>query len=76
MDTILYVHCSEIFTTHIRSQGMAFSMFGPLLSTVVFLEAGSCHDLWRHFLEVSLTRSNLLIAELLDDTEMNEGIFA
>ncbi|KAG1796520.1 hypothetical protein EV424DRAFT_552465 [Suillus variegatus] len=32
-------------------EGMAFSMFGPLLSTVVFLEAGSCHDLWRHFLE-------------------------
>ncbi|KAH7921398.1 general substrate transporter [Leucogyrophana mollusca] len=40
IDATSYVYCSEIFPTHIRSQGMAFSMIGTFLSTVVFLEAG------------------------------------
>lgn len=40
IDATSFVCCSEIFPTHIRSQGMAFSMIGTFLSTVIFLEAG------------------------------------
>ncbi|KAG6372302.1 general substrate transporter [Boletus reticuloceps] len=40
IDATSYVYCSELFPTHIRSQGMAFSMMGTFLSTVIFLEAG------------------------------------
>ncbi|KIJ68169.1 hypothetical protein HYDPIDRAFT_107835 [Hydnomerulius pinastri MD-312] len=40
IDATSYVYCSELFPTHIRAQGMAFSMVGTFLSTVVFLEAG------------------------------------
>ena len=40
IDATSYVYCSELFPTHIRSQGMAFSMIGTFLSTVIFLEAG------------------------------------
>ncbi|EJU04808.1 general substrate transporter [Dacryopinax primogenitus] len=39
IDATSYVYCSEIFPTHIRSQGMAFSMLGTFLSTVAYLDA-------------------------------------
>lgn len=32
IDATSYVYCSELFPTHIRSQGMAFSMIGTFLS--------------------------------------------
>ncbi|KAG1718999.1 general substrate transporter [Suillus lakei] len=40
IDATSYVYCSEIFPSHIRAPGMAFSMAGTFLSTVVFLEVG------------------------------------
>ncbi|KAH7907374.1 general substrate transporter [Hygrophoropsis aurantiaca] len=40
IDATSYVYCSEIFPTHIRSQGMAVSMAGTFLPTIVFLEVG------------------------------------
>ncbi|KAH7910574.1 general substrate transporter [Hygrophoropsis aurantiaca] len=53
IDATSYVYCSEIFPTHIRSQGMAFSMIGTFLSTVVFLEAGPtalAHIRWNYYI--------------------------
>ncbi|KAJ3541040.1 hypothetical protein NM208_g4787 [Fusarium decemcellulare] len=40
-DTTLYVYCSEIFPTHIRSKGMAWSIAIFMLSTVPFLESST-----------------------------------
>ncbi|KAG1769293.1 hypothetical protein EV702DRAFT_701781 [Suillus placidus] len=40
IDATSYVYCSEIFPSHIRAPGMAFSMTRRFLSTVVFLEVG------------------------------------
>ncbi|KAG2341529.1 hypothetical protein BDR05DRAFT_1001631 [Suillus weaverae] len=38
IDATSYVYCSEIFPSYRRAPGMAFSMTGTFLSTVVFLE--------------------------------------
>ncbi|KAH7928789.1 general substrate transporter [Leucogyrophana mollusca] len=40
IDATSFVYCAEIFPTHIRSQGMAVSMAGTFLPTIVFLGVG------------------------------------
>ncbi|KAG2345534.1 general substrate transporter [Suillus weaverae] len=55
IDATSYVYYSEIFPTHIRSQGMTFSIIGTFLSTVycyvmfICLTAVHVTILWRHF---------------------------
>jgi len=39
IDVVGYVYCSEIFPTHIRSQGVAWSLVGTFLSTLVYVDA-------------------------------------
>lgn len=39
IDANTYVYCSEIFPTHIRSRGLAFSLAVLFLSTIAYLEA-------------------------------------
>ena len=39
VDANTFVYCSEIFPTHIRSRGMAWSLAVLFLSTVAYLEA-------------------------------------
>ncbi|KAH7928765.1 general substrate transporter [Leucogyrophana mollusca] len=53
IDATSYVYCSEIFPTHIRAQGMAVSMAGTFLPTIVFLEVGPTALAtvgWRYYL--------------------------
>ncbi|UNI21324.1 hypothetical protein JDV02_007323 [Purpureocillium takamizusanense] len=38
IDANTYVYCSEIFPTHIRSRGLAFSLVVLFLSTIAYLE--------------------------------------
>ncbi|KAK7890390.1 hypothetical protein LTR67_008276 [Exophiala xenobiotica] len=39
IDATTYVYCSEIFPTHIRGRGLAFSLAVLFLSTIAYLEA-------------------------------------
>lgn len=39
VDASTFVYCSEIFPTHIRSQGLAFALGILFLSTIAYLEA-------------------------------------
>ncbi|RSL83351.1 hypothetical protein BHE90_002253 [Fusarium euwallaceae] len=52
-DTTLYVYCSEIFPTHIRAKGMAWSISIFMLSTIPFLESstiGFSNLGWKYYL--------------------------
>jgi hypothetical protein len=55
----------EIFPTHIRSQGVAWSMFGTFLSTLVYVEAAPtalATIKWKYYLIfVCLTMCNILV---------------
>ena len=65
IDVVSYVYCSEIFPTHIRSQGMAWSIVGTFLSTLVYVEAGPtalANIQWKYYLVfVCLTFVNIVI---------------
>lgn len=65
IDATSYVYCSEIFPTHIRSQGMAFSMVGTFLSTIVYLEAAPtalANIQWRFYVFfICMTALNIAI---------------
>jgi len=65
IDVVSYVYCSEIFPTHIRSQGMAWSIVGTFLSTLVYVEAGPtalANIQWKYYLIfVCLTFVNIVI---------------
>ncbi|KZT57700.1 sugar transporter family protein [Calocera cornea HHB12733] len=65
IDATSYVYCSEIFPTHIRSQGMAFSMVGTFLSTVAYLDAAPtalANIQWRFYLFfICMTAVNIAI---------------
>jgi len=65
IDATSFVYCSEIFPTQIRPQGMAFSIFGLFLSTVVYLEAGPTAIAtikWRYYLMFTiLTAFNIVV---------------
>ncbi|EIW82727.1 general substrate transporter [Coniophora puteana RWD-64-598 SS2] len=65
IDATSYVYCSEIFPTHVRSQGMAFSLIGTFLSTIVFLEAGPtalANIQWRYYIMfICLTLLDIII---------------
>ncbi len=39
VDATTFIYCSEIFPTHIRSRGLAFSLAVLFLSTIAYLEA-------------------------------------
>ncbi|KAK2806789.1 hypothetical protein FQN50_005651 [Emmonsiellopsis sp. PD_5] len=60
-----YVYCSEIFPTHIRSQGVAWSLVGTFLSTLVYVEAAPtalANIEWKYYLIfVVLTFVNIVI---------------
>jgi MFS family permease len=40
MDATQYVYLSEIFPTHLRSQGVAVGMFSYFVATIILLVAG------------------------------------
>lgn len=65
IDVVSYVYCSEIFPTHIRSQGMAWSIVGTFLSTLVYVEAAPtalAHIQWRYYLVfICLTFVDIII---------------
>ncbi|KZO90717.1 general substrate transporter [Calocera viscosa TUFC12733] len=65
IDATSYVYCSEIFPTHIRSQGMGFSMVGTFLSTVIYLDAAPtalANIQWRFYLFfICMTAINIAI---------------
>ncbi|KAK4936073.1 hypothetical protein LTR10_022975 [Elasticomyces elasticus] len=65
IDVVGYVYCSEIFPTHIRSQGVAWSLAGTFLSTLVYVEAAptALADIkWRYYIVfICLTFVNVLI---------------
>jgi MFS family permease len=48
-----YIYCGELFPTHIRNQGMAFSLMGQFLTTITFVEAaptGFANIGWKFYL--------------------------
>lgn len=52
-DTTIYVYCAEIFPTHIRAKGMAWSIAVFMLSTLPFLETftlGVAIVGWKYYL--------------------------
>lgn len=60
------IPCSgEIFPTHIRSQGMAWSIVGTFLSTLAYVEAGPtalANVEWRYYLIfICLTFVNIIV---------------
>ncbi|EJU04820.1 MFS general substrate transporter [Dacryopinax primogenitus] len=65
IDDTSYVYCSEIFPTHIRSQGMAFSMVGTFISTVIYLDAAPtalANIQWRFYLFfICMTALNIAV---------------
>ncbi|KAK7900645.1 hypothetical protein LTR67_002928 [Exophiala xenobiotica] len=65
IDVVGYVYCSEIFPTHIRSQGVAWSLAGTFLSTLVYVEAAPtalANIKWKYYIIfVCLTFVNILI---------------
>jgi len=65
IDVVGYVYCSEIFPTHIRSQGVAWSLVGTFLATLVYVEAAPtalAKIKWRYYIIfVCLTFVNILI---------------
>lgn len=62
---LLTITPGEIFPTHIRSQGMAWSIVGTFLSTVIYVEAGPTaltRIQWKYYLIfVILTLVNIII---------------
>ncbi|KEF63824.1 uncharacterized protein A1O9_01802 [Exophiala aquamarina CBS 119918] len=65
IDVVGYVYCSEIFPTHIRSQGVAWSLAGTFLSTLVYVECtptALANIQWRYYIIfVCLTAVNVVI---------------
>ena len=65
IDVVSYVYCSEIFPTHIRSQGMAWSIVGTFLSTLIYVEAAPtalANIQWRYYIVfICLTLLNITI---------------
>ncbi|ETI26159.1 hypothetical protein G647_02936 [Cladophialophora carrionii CBS 160.54] len=65
IDVVGYVYCSEIFPTTIRSQGVAWSLAGTFLSTLVYVEAAPtalANIKWKYYIIfVCLTFVNILI---------------
>jgi len=65
IDVVGYVYCSEIFPTHIRCQGVAWSLVGTFLSTLVYVEAAPtalAKIKWGYYIIfVGLTAINIVI---------------
>ncbi|KAH8797951.1 general substrate transporter [Xylogone sp. PMI_703] len=65
IDVVGYVYCSEIFPTQIRSQGVAWSLFGTFLSTLVYVEAAPtalARIKWKYYvIFICLTLVNIII---------------
>ncbi|KAJ6115470.1 hypothetical protein N7486_001248 [Penicillium sp. IBT 16267x] len=65
IDVVGYVYCSEIFPTHIRSQGVAWSLFGTFISVLVYVEAAPtalANITWKYYIIfICLTICNILI---------------
>ena len=65
IDVVGYVYCSEIFPTHIRPQGVAWSLVGTFLSTLVYVEAAPtalAHIKWRYYIIfICLTLVNIVV---------------
>lgn len=63
--TIMIIFPGEIFPTHIRCQGVAWSMVGTFLSTLVYVEAAPtalAKIKWRYYIIfVCLTAINIVI---------------
>ncbi|TPX13575.1 uncharacterized protein E0L32_006046 [Thyridium curvatum] len=68
VDTTIYVYCSEIFPTHIRSKGMGWSLAIFFLSTLPFLESattGFATIGWKYYLLfIILPSINVLLLAL------------
>jgi len=65
IDATSYVYCSEIFPNHVRSEGMAWSMIGTFLSTILYLEVGPvalAAVKWKYYLLfISLTLIDIVV---------------
>lgn len=65
IDVVSYVYCSEIFPTHIRSQGMAWAIVGTFLSTLIYVEAAPtalASIQWKYYIIfICLTLVNIII---------------
>ncbi|MCJ1303989.1 hypothetical protein MMC08_006800 [Hypocenomyce scalaris] len=65
LDVVGYVYCSEIFPTHIRSQGVAWSLVGTFLSTLIYIEAAPtalANITWGYYIIfIILTFINIII---------------
>ncbi|KIW83322.1 hypothetical protein Z517_02567 [Fonsecaea pedrosoi CBS 271.37] len=65
IDVVGYVYCSEIFPTTIRSQGVAWSLAGTFLSTLVYVEAAPtalANIKWKYYIVfICLTFVNIWI---------------
>ncbi|TFK56383.1 general substrate transporter [Heliocybe sulcata] len=65
IDATSYVYCSEIFPNHVRSEGMAWSMIGTFLSTILYLEVGPvalATVKWKYYLLfICLTFINIVV---------------
>src|SRR6266536_1905485 len=65
IDVVGYVYCSEIFPTHIRSQGVAWSLVGTFLSTLVYVEAAPtalANIKWKYYIIfICMTAVNVVI---------------
>ncbi|TKA52875.1 hypothetical protein B0A49_11489 [Cryomyces minteri] len=68
IDVVGYIYCSEIFPTHIRSQGVAWSLVGTFLSTLVYVEAAPtalANIQWKYYvIFICLTAINIAILYL------------
>ncbi|KAK5148110.1 hypothetical protein LTR04_000705 [Oleoguttula sp. CCFEE 6159] len=68
IDVVGYIYCSEIFPTHIRSQGVAWSLVGTFLSTLVYVEAAPtalANIQWKYYVTfICLTAINIAILYL------------
>lgn len=65
IDATSYVYCSEIFPTHVRSEGMAWSMIGTFLSTILYVGVGPlalAEVKWKYYLLfISLTAIDIAV---------------
>ncbi len=79
MDAVTWVYCAEIFPTHIRSKGMAFSVAIFFLTTIPYLEAAATAFAqigWKYYLVFTiLTVINIgLVWKLLPEVSSSPPI--
>lgn len=69
IDTNSFIYCSEIFPSHIRSKGMAWSVGTLFLTTIPYLEAAPTAFAevgWKHYLLfIILTAINIPVIYFL-----------